>query len=937
MKKIGSLLLFVVFFLVGPTGFSEAIGDTMTTQADYRMGEFVNQKDSTTMRFKRDILYNTPIDVQAGDKNMPGKDFIDVSSWNGDISVAQYTMMKNSYGIKGVVVKLTQDTDYINPYAQSQIRNAKAAGLVVSVYHFSVYKNNSEAIAEADFFASYAKSLGLDSGTILVNDAEHTNLLTGDVNATSKVFNKQVEKHGYNYVLMYVGRNWIDSRYIDPNEFGYGNLWVAQYPFVPSASSIWNSEFGAWQWSSQLYFPGISHPFDISMSFNDYFVKALSGSDIIAKETEVNTFGKIKSTPYNEFGNLPWGTQGYKKLGTLDQWFGQDAYVTKKVTTTSNNEYYQFQIGNSYYWTDFRNITLYDSIINEQPLTADGAVQYYEYSEYGSVPWGTKGYASKGVLKNYIGQTLPITKRIKTSGNNTYYEFQLDGQTYYADERNFKIKEYHSITSEKIVDGDATIQNYEYSEYGEVPWGTRGYVSRGVLKNYVGKTVQITKEVKTSGNNTYYEYQLNGKTYYADIRNFKAKWFDQIVSEKTVDMDATIKYYEYSEYGSVPWGTRGYISKGVLKDHIGQTVPITKEIKTSGNNTYYEFQLNGQTYYGDLRNFNLKSYHTIDSEQSIDEDATIVPFEYSEYGEVPWGTRGYASKGVLKAHQGKVVQLTKEVKTSGNNTYYEFQMDNKTLYADIRNFKIKHYNQIVSEKYADFDATVQYYEYSEYGEVPWGTRGYASKGVLKNYLGQVLSVTKEITTSDNNQYYEFQLNGQTYYGDIRNFKKKNYHSIDSEKDLDADGLIQYYEYSEYGEVPWGTRGYASKGILKNFIGQTVPISREVMTSGANTYYEFQLNGQTYFADVRNFKVKAYDSIIFETPVSISTKVKYYEYSEFGEVPWGTRGYVSKGILKNYLGQEVVLSKQIKTSGNNIYYEFQLNGKTYYADERNFSK
>ncbi|MFG5501707.1 hypothetical protein ACFJYO_15055, partial [Enterococcus faecalis] len=77
---------------------------------------------------------------------------------------------------------------------------------------------------------------------------------------------------------------------------------------------------------------------------------------------------------------------------------------------------------------------------------------------------------------------------------------------------------------------------------------------------------------------------LNGQKYYGDVRNFKLKQYDQIVSEKPLDADGTIQYFEYSEYGSVPWGTRGYQSLGVLKNSIGKTVEITKEVTTSGNN-----------------------------------------------------------------------------------------------------------------------------------------------------------------------------------------------------------------------------------------------------------------------------------------------------------------------------------------------------------------
>ena len=109
----------------------------------------------------------------------PRQDFIDVSSWNEYISIEQYSLMKNKYGIKGVVVKLTDGTSYINPYAESQIRNAQSAGLVVSVYHFSRYTTSEEAIQEANYFVNYMKKLKLNSSTIAVNDAEATELLQG--------------------------------------------------------------------------------------------------------------------------------------------------------------------------------------------------------------------------------------------------------------------------------------------------------------------------------------------------------------------------------------------------------------------------------------------------------------------------------------------------------------------------------------------------------------------------------------------------------------------------------------------------------------------------------------------------------------------------------------------------------------------------------------
>lgn len=77
-------------------------------------------------------------------QGLPNKDFIDVASHQGSISTNDYQIIKNE-GVKGVSVKLTEGTSYVNPYAQTQINNAKAVGLQVSAYHFSRYISVQDA------------------------------------------------------------------------------------------------------------------------------------------------------------------------------------------------------------------------------------------------------------------------------------------------------------------------------------------------------------------------------------------------------------------------------------------------------------------------------------------------------------------------------------------------------------------------------------------------------------------------------------------------------------------------------------------------------------------------------------------------------------------------------------------------------------------------
>lgn len=90
--------------------------------------------------------------ISASDTDTPSKDVIDVSSHNGEITIYQYQTMKELYNIAGVVVKLTEGDSYINPFAKSQIENAQAVGMKVSVYHYALHNSNSESKKEAKFF-----------------------------------------------------------------------------------------------------------------------------------------------------------------------------------------------------------------------------------------------------------------------------------------------------------------------------------------------------------------------------------------------------------------------------------------------------------------------------------------------------------------------------------------------------------------------------------------------------------------------------------------------------------------------------------------------------------------------------------------------------------------------------------------------------------------
>ena len=247
-------------------------------------------------------FFNTGAYAPAGrstDVAVQPKSFVDVSSHNGDISIGDYRTLANK-GVGGVVVKLTEDTWYKNPNAENQIRNAQAAGLQVSTYHFSRYTSEEAARAEARFYIAEAQRLNLPKNTLMVNDFEDAKMQP-NINRNTQAWADEMRKNGYTNLMFYTSASWLDENNlrkkgpVNTAQFGLQNFWVAQYPSpklsVNDAKSLrYNGKAGAWQFTSQAELLPGKHLFDHSV---DYTGRFTANAKPAADPTEGSLSGKI--------------------------------------------------------------------------------------------------------------------------------------------------------------------------------------------------------------------------------------------------------------------------------------------------------------------------------------------------------------------------------------------------------------------------------------------------------------------------------------------------------------------------------------------------------------------------------------------------------------------------------------------------------------------
>ena len=247
-------------------------------------------------------FFNAGAHAPAGrstDMAVQPKSFVDVSSHNGEISIGDYRTLANK-GVGGVVVKLTEDTWYKNPNAENQIRNAQAAGLQVSTYHFSRYTSEEAARTEARFYIAAAQRLNLPKNTLMVNDFEDAKMQP-NINRNTQAWADEMRKNGYTNLMFYTSASWLDENNlrkkgpVNTAQFGLQNFWVAQYPSpklsINDAKSLrYNGKAGAWQFTSQAELLPGKHLFDHSV---DYTGRFTANAKPAADPTEGGLSGKI--------------------------------------------------------------------------------------------------------------------------------------------------------------------------------------------------------------------------------------------------------------------------------------------------------------------------------------------------------------------------------------------------------------------------------------------------------------------------------------------------------------------------------------------------------------------------------------------------------------------------------------------------------------------
>jgi GH25 family lysozyme M1 (1,4-beta-N-acetylmuramidase) len=524
--------------------------------------------------------------VNAGEGNRPGSHFIDISSHNGSISVANFQKMKN-YGIKGVVVKLTESTNYVNPYAQEQINNATAAGLKVSAYHYAHYTTSAIASSEANYFASLANTFKLPKSTVMVIDIEEGKMLNTALTPNTTSFVNVLKANGFSNIMYYMNRSYATSGYFSTSTFGAKNMWVAQYPYTPTADMNWNSEFSSWQWSSQYYIPGIAHPFDISMDYTGFLENGAQG-----KWLSANQYVTVTKKNYSIWSNFNFTSALTNTTAVYNK--------TYKVTGK-----YQHMNGSTYYSLYDNNGTWKGYVNAEATTKASGAQgnwlsenKYVTLTKSGQTIWNDINTFSskKGSTTDYYQQTFKVTGKYNHVNGAVYYSLY---------DNNGKWVGYINASFASSATGPqgAWLSENKYVTFtkkGQTIWGNIDAFSskKGNTTDLYQKTYKVTGKY----------HHIAGPVYYSLYDN-NGKWAGYInASGPTVAAGPQGAWLSNNDYVTITsknttlWGNIDNFSskKGNTADIYQQTFHAKGKYNHIANVTYYSLYDNNGKWIGYL-------------------------------------------------------------------------------------------------------------------------------------------------------------------------------------------------------------------------------------------------------------------------------------------------------------------------------------------------
>lgn len=765
-------------------------------------------------------------------------------SWN-NISDASKISQGDVISLNGVndynnynKEKLTFSTekqflDYVAPYAKDiATKNNLYASIMIAQASLETGYGNSDLAKKANNFFGVKADSNYSGYSIIMPTQEVVNGQTVTIDAAFRLYPSFYESLLDNANKLRYGLSWSPTY--------YNGTWIENTNIFKDATLFLTGRYA----TDPQYYSKLN--------------KIILNNNL----TQYDTRG-YKDSSYNAMVtayNYPIGNVPLNHVDKSHAWYGNiqtigntSNYIWKNVSVMQVSKDGQFaniyENGIEKGWVKTEALTRIDTGLKNVRFNA---YLTSETSDLRTLPEGQSGSAIISKTKNYTNKNLLITNQT-TDGLQSYITYNGVGIGWVMTK---ELGPSQSPLNVVISSGNHSIDS--------LPWGESGFKKIGSSSSYTGKEYQV---VATSFNGAYVLLSEN---------NILLGWIDeravQNFTYNNVSIDSYITDGQYS-IDSLPWGTSGFKNVSKSSNYLGKKIKIVKE---TSNGSYVQVMIDGKVLgWLDKRATGLTG-------QAFGAYITLGGYSIDS---LPWGTPGFKHIATSKLYKGQLIEVLGATK---NGAYLLISMGGKQVgWIDKR--AVTKYDS-TSVNYTTYITGNNY----EINDLPWGEKGYKKLGTTANYLGNIVTVTRE---SKNKAYAYAYIDGKAIgWIDKRAFGFKN----QPYKAIIIDGKY------EVNTLPWGTEGYKKITTTSSYIGSEIDI---VGGTQNGSYLLAKVNGTTVgWIDSRSVKKIDVNSINYSGTIISGA------YS-IDSLPWGEPGYKKIGTTATLIGKNI---KATLESSNKAY-------------------
>ena len=491
-----------------------------------------------------------------GDTTRPRVDVVDVASYQSTMTQSDFNKLKAA-GVKTVIVKSTEGTDYTNPAALNQAKMANKAGLNVDFYHYATFSTADAAKSEATNMAGFLVKNNVSTKVLLFADMEDSSSYSVNATANLNAFWSTLDSFGYKNHGVYTSNSYL-YRDAVVKTVGQSRVWRAQYPYTPSANNLWNTNDGAWQFSDTALLPSGSDYtgyIDVSIDYNgltedsagtNTFVTTTSSNDTTTSEvttdTSATTNTSTSSTTKKASGWYTFtkntaiksaASDSAKTVGTYSK--GNRVYYNAEVTTNGETwlRYLSYSGSEHFVKIAAAKTTTTKPAASTSKTVTKNETGTYKFTKTTAIK-GSVSDSAKTLGTYYKGDTVYYNAKVTKNGETWLRYLSYSGAQHYVKISGAATTTTTSSKSTATASAKTVAQSgtYKFAKTTAIKSSASDAAST-VGTYYKGNTVNYNAKVTTNGQTWLRYTSYSGAQHYVKVSGGAATTTSSSASKTT--------------------------------------------------------------------------------------------------------------------------------------------------------------------------------------------------------------------------------------------------------------------------------------------------------------------------------------------------------------------------------------------------------------------